>query len=272
MKKPEAHRRTQIQNRLKEMADYKEADWHNSQARQDDLKAIEAQLAQDFGDATHSSTNEDSDGNNSASDDERESGSLYCPACEKAFKTAKAYKNHENSKKHKEGVKLLKQHMTEEEFGALVLDQKDDEDDGQEDKGGSRKGKKSKRKQKKKDSSDESENEEIPKEEEPKIEETIDVKPVEEMKSGKGPSGQTASKPRLTSDHSDEASNETKPALCQTCQEEFPSRTKLFNHLKLTGHALLKEQPKAAAKKAGGKKERKFDKGKYFFIVPWIFD
>ncbi|EHB14085.1 DnaJ-like protein subfamily C member 21 [Heterocephalus glaber] len=40
---------------------------------------------------------------------------LYCPACDKSFKTEKAMKNHGRSKKQWEMVALLKQHLEEEE-------------------------------------------------------------------------------------------------------------------------------------------------------------
>lgn len=32
-----------------------------------------------------------------------------------------------------------------------------------------------------------------------------------------------------------------KPKTCETCNLEFDSRTKLFNHLEQTGHATIKE-------------------------------
>lgn len=40
--------------------------------------------------------------------------SLYCVACDKSFRSEKAFQNHERSKKHKENVDALKKHMREE--------------------------------------------------------------------------------------------------------------------------------------------------------------
>ncbi|KAK2717078.1 dnaJ homolog subfamily C member 21-like [Artemia franciscana] len=40
---------------------------------------------------------------------------LYCPACNKLFRTAKSFYNHENSKRHKENVKRLRLHLLEED-------------------------------------------------------------------------------------------------------------------------------------------------------------
>lgn len=41
--------------------------------------------------------------------------SLFCVACDKSFKNEKSKENHEKSKRHKENIALLKQHMMEEE-------------------------------------------------------------------------------------------------------------------------------------------------------------
>jgi DnaJ family protein A protein 5 len=48
--------------------------------------------------------------------------SLFCVACNKAFKNEKSFLNHEKSKKHRDNIDLLKKHMKEEDkkvlFGA----------------------------------------------------------------------------------------------------------------------------------------------------------
>jgi len=46
---------------------------------------------------------------------------LYCVACEKSFKNDKSLLNHQNSKKHRENVQLLKQHMEADELKLLGL-------------------------------------------------------------------------------------------------------------------------------------------------------
>ena len=47
--------------------------------------------------------------------------SLFCVACNKSFKSAKSFENHEKSKKHKDNVEILKKHMSEED-ASLFLD------------------------------------------------------------------------------------------------------------------------------------------------------
>merc|ERR1712042_298467 len=64
------------------------------------LKEIEANL-----DQTH--------GCEAADDDD----GFFCVACDKFFRSDKAFANHEKSKKHKENVQLLKELMLEEEEG-----------------------------------------------------------------------------------------------------------------------------------------------------------
>lgn len=62
--------------------------------------------------------------------------SLYCVACDKSFKSAKSFQNHEKSKKHKENIELLKKHMKEEDMNlffdksqTLNQDKNSDEND-----------------------------------------------------------------------------------------------------------------------------------------------
>ncbi|CAL4157172.1 unnamed protein product, partial [Meganyctiphanes norvegica] len=48
---------------------------------------------------------------------------------------------------------------------------------------------------------------------------------------------------------------EEKTSTCSVCKQEFPSRTRMFSHIKATGHAALKSDYSMAA--AGGKKGKK---------------
>ena len=49
-----------------------------------------------------------------------------------------------------------------------------------------------------------------------------------------------------------------KKAACNMCGADFPSKTKLFNHLQETGHSIKKEfVPKPAQKPTGNKKGKK---------------
>ena len=65
---------------------------------------------------------EESDGDDSEEYDE----SLFCVACDKSFKSAKSFENHEKSKKHKDNIELLKKHMKEEDMNLFFDKSKDD--------------------------------------------------------------------------------------------------------------------------------------------------
>ena len=49
------------------------------------------------------------------SEDDDFDDDLFCVACDKSFKSAKSYENHERSRKHKENVEILKNLMKEED-------------------------------------------------------------------------------------------------------------------------------------------------------------
>lgn len=76
-----------------------EAEWTKFHNVKKELEEIEKNLNEEFGDET----------------DEEDDDNLYCVACNKIFKTSKAFGNHESSKKHKENVQKLKMTMDEEE-------------------------------------------------------------------------------------------------------------------------------------------------------------
>lgn len=44
------------------------------------------------------------------------------------------------------------------------------------------------------------------------------------------------------------------PNVCLICMEEFPSKNKLFSHIKMTGHAALKTAPQTLSKKNKNKR------------------
>ncbi|XP_072019279.1 dnaJ homolog subfamily C member 21-like [Amphiura filiformis] len=77
---------------------------------EDDLKAVEEQLAEEFG-------RDSSSGSEIPSDEmeEEDFDDLFCIACNKAFKSEKAFSNHEKSKKHKENVAFIKEQLAAEE-------------------------------------------------------------------------------------------------------------------------------------------------------------
>ncbi|CAG2161523.1 unnamed protein product [Oppiella nova] len=104
-RKTELLRKQQIEARNKELENYCESEWTSMATLEDDLKEIEHHL--DKEDNNKRSKRAD---NNSGSDSDVEDN-LYCIACDKAFKSDKAFANHENSKKHKTNVAFLKQQL-----------------------------------------------------------------------------------------------------------------------------------------------------------------
>ncbi|CAG9813778.1 unnamed protein product [Phaedon cochleariae] len=98
-------KRLERQEELNKSKDQPE--WTKFDNVKSELKEIERTLAEQFGEEFSNSENE--------SDDEY-LNNLYCVACNKIFKTPKAFENHESSKKHKENVFSLKETMLEEEI------------------------------------------------------------------------------------------------------------------------------------------------------------
>lgn len=106
LKKAEAQRQIKLKERREEIANHQESEWSKFSNLEKELKDIETSLSQQFGDISESDQN-------SVEDDESEmymskQDALYCVACNKLFKTPKAFQNHENSKKHKDNTVALK--------------------------------------------------------------------------------------------------------------------------------------------------------------------
>ncbi|NWZ05338.1 DJC21 protein, partial [Agelaius phoeniceus] len=206
---------------------------------------------------------------------------LYCPACDKLLKTEKAMKNHEKSKKHREMVSLLRQQLEEEEGKFAVSSDDADgiqtkEEEETEDIPKQKLSKKQRKKQKTmksyEDSFDQSADEEtVEQKEVPNVvkdggstEELVndgqrcavsedtgitdDVSQENETKSEEKsstkPKGKKAKEAKKSAKVSSESStmNEV-PIHCVTCNCAFPSRNKLFEHLKVTGHARATPTP-----------------------------
>ncbi|KAM6034898.1 dnaJ homolog subfamily C member 21 isoform 2-T2 [Theristicus caerulescens] len=205
---------------------------------------------------------------------------LYCPACDKLLKTEKAMKNHEKSKKHREMVALLRQQLEEEEGKFPVsLDDANGihtkEEEETEDMPKQKLSKKQRKKQKTmmtyEDSFDKSADEEtVEQKEVPCVDKdsgsaeelvndgqrcavsedastTEDVGQVDEAKTeakSTKPKGKKAKDAKKSAKASSEhpTTNEV-PIHCVTCNCAFPSRNKLFEHLKATGHAKATQAP-----------------------------
>ncbi|KAK8767676.1 hypothetical protein V5799_005546 [Amblyomma americanum] len=129
-RKSEAKRVQKILEQKKAMENYEESEWCSMAQLELQLKDIEAQLDSQFGQENNaqSGTTAEQPAENGAesgsgdSDEDEDPDELYCVACDKCFKSDKAFANHEKSKKHKENVQFLKEAMQEEEeqFGSLV--------------------------------------------------------------------------------------------------------------------------------------------------------
>ncbi|KMR04955.1 dnaj-like subfamily c member 21-like protein [Lasius niger] len=90
-RKAEERRKAHLLERQKLLREHNESEWSKFSNIEAELKNIEANLTAEFG-----------------MDDKEDDNTLYCIACNKLFKTHKAFTNHENSKKHKENVSVLK--------------------------------------------------------------------------------------------------------------------------------------------------------------------
>ncbi|XP_010133606.1 PREDICTED: dnaJ homolog subfamily C member 21, partial [Buceros rhinoceros silvestris] len=203
---------------------------------------------------------------------------LYCPACDKLLKTEKAMKNHEKSKKHREMVALLRQQLEEEEgkFPLSLDDANGEEEEETEDTTKHKLSKKQRKKQKTmmtyEDLLDKSADEEpVEQKEMPGVhkdsgsaeelvndgqrcavsEDTSTTDDVgqenetkSEVKSSTKPKGKKAKDAKKSAKASSEhpTTNEV-PIHCVTCNCAFPSRNKLFEHLKATGHAKATQAP-----------------------------
>lgn len=97
-RKAEERRKAHLLDRQKLLRDHNESEWSKFSNIEAELKNIEANLTAEFGMDSKEATTENDN-------------ILYCIACNKIFKTHKAFTNHENSRKHKENVSMLK-HLT----------------------------------------------------------------------------------------------------------------------------------------------------------------
>ncbi|XP_024286619.1 dnaJ homolog subfamily C member 21 [Oncorhynchus tshawytscha] len=132
-KKVEELRRKQKLSQAKLAEDYKEQSWVAMSEMEKELQQMEAQYGKEFGDVSESE--EEDQGRGDEQKDETEEllddyyDDLYCPACDKSFKSDKAMKNHEKSKKHREMVVLLRQQLEEEDETLGLKDEDGEEED-----------------------------------------------------------------------------------------------------------------------------------------------
>ncbi|KAL4822620.1 hypothetical protein H8958_008884 [Nasalis larvatus] len=276
-RKAEEMRRQQKLKQAKLAEQYREQSWMTMANLEKELQEMEARYEKEFGDGSDESEmkeHELKDGEDGKNSDEAEDtelyDELYCPACDKSFKTEKAMKNHERSKKHREMVALLKQQLEEEEenFSRPQIDEYPLDDSSEEEMEDAPKQKLSKKEKKKKqkpvqnyddnfnvngtgegvklDPEDTNLNQDGTKELEDSPQENVSV--TEIIKPCDDPKSETKSVPKPKGKKTKDMKKPVKvPAepqamsdvliSCTTCHSEFPSRNKLFDHLKATGHA-----------------------------------
>ncbi|XP_014256239.1 dnaJ homolog subfamily C member 21 [Cimex lectularius] len=231
-KKANEMRKKQILEKNEKMKSYVESDWSKFTNVLDELEQIESQLT--------------------VEDEEEES--LYCTACNKLFKTTKAFHNHEKSKKHQENSKLLMQNgdEDEDENDDDLLDGEEDLDDisiSTEDEEIKTKKKKEK---KKKAFMPELDNSDVDLSLEEIERQRNEKKTVEPVKKPAKVKKKDKEKKKAKEENPEE---EVKKNLCVTCNEEFPSKNALFKHLKSSGHAVY--LPEATDNKKSSKSKKK---------------
>ncbi|KAK7896543.1 hypothetical protein WMY93_021868 [Mugilogobius chulae] len=271
-KKVEELRRKQKLDQAKLAEEYKEQSWAAMSELEKELQQIEAEYGEEFGDASESEEEEldlemqEKDADELDVDElALDEFDLYCLACDKSFKSDKAKMNHEKSKKHREMVALLRQQLEEEDDSLCKkLDEEDgeeieDEEEEDEDKPKQKLSKKQKRKKKLQKTTNSSPEVEVQPEttssscvqtpektEEPtESEEPREPAATEAKSSGKTKpkKGVLKDKARPTTTQNGEQNKEKEVNLCcGTCNSDFPTRNKLFDHLRVSGHATALSQ------------------------------
>ena len=277
VRKTEAMRRQQKLKQAKLAEQYREQSWMSVADLEKELREMEAQYEKQFGDGSSEDEAEElelRDGQDGKDSDKAEDAQLYdglyCPTCDKSFKTEKAVRNHEKSKKHREMAALLKQQLEEEEanFSGPQTGKNSLNVNSEEEMEEAPKQKLSKKQKKKKqkpaqncddnfnengtgeavkvDLEDTNLNENSAKELEDSLQENVGVTETVELCNDPKTEAKRVSKPK------GKKAEDTKKSVrvpaepqtmsdvlisCTTCHSEFPSQNKLFDHLKATGHA-----------------------------------
>ncbi|GFY75852.1 dnaJ homolog subfamily C member 21 [Trichonephila inaurata madagascariensis] len=283
-KKAEELRKQQILERNKLFESYKESEWLANPDVESQFNEIESAIDATFGNS--SSIDEDVEEVNDLD-------ALYCFACQKDFRSEKAFKNHENSKKHKENVILLKYLMQEEEKlqnneEVLVNDENPlvSESENEETSeaflvelvksSSSSKSKKKKKKNKnnlpetisnidiENDKEMCSKLEEIviddlPKQSQNTVEANSPNKSNTTCKKDKKLKVKKEKAPTTISSENNEEEVKEKPVItvCEKCKQDFKTRNKLFTHLKESGHAVYINENAQQNSSSGSKKRKK---------------
>ncbi|VDN12550.1 unnamed protein product [Dibothriocephalus latus] len=208
---------------------------------------------------------EDSDQEEEEEDEDEDDDALQCIACDKTFASLAAKRNHEASKKHKKQVAILRALLLEADANAdsavadeltaagITLEDSEPEPEAKPDVKLTKRAKKARRRQLRAADAEERTEEE------------------EEQANGAEPSLLPRSCFKINTTPFFNYACDGHPAksqptaapqeacVCKVCSEEFPSKNKLFAHIKESGHAVLKTvaptakaqmRPKKSAKKS----------------------
>lgn len=311
--KAKEKREQHLKERLRQVENFQETEWSAMTALEEDLLRLETELGDQFGDPTPQDVDDEED------DDYIDE--LFCVACNKAFKSERAFVNHEKSKKHKDNVAALQEDMRREDEDLVGVDP---ELCGEEDTSGvdpkicermeqeendleesqskqklskkqkkkkrqqnlmsqdvedltdvvngldltdepvkqSTKSKKERRKEKESRLKEQLEEENSAKEEKEESDNVLnknaDIDSTTERLSGNVQETASTKELVVNVDTSKRIGKNTQPdqeMKCNVCQEVFPTRNKLFTHIKELGHALRVEQPPVSSQ--GKKKKNK---------------
>ncbi|XP_040833391.1 dnaJ homolog subfamily C member 21 [Ochotona curzoniae] len=293
-RKAEEMRRQQKLRQAKLAEQYREQSWMTVADLQRELREMEAQYEKEFEDGSDDNEMKDHEQTDAQEGKEGEEAELfddlYCPACDKSFKTEKAMKNHEKSKKHREMVALLRQQLEEEEENfsgpqtdenALPANSEEETEDTPREKLSKKQKKKQQRPAQNYDSFDENGIEEGIKVD--LNDDNLNQDSAKELEDSSQENGSVVESAEPCSDPKNEPKSVAKPKgkktkdtkksvrvpaepqavsavlSCTTCHSEFPSRNKLFDHLKATGHA---RAPSSSSLNSGTSSRSKKEKRK----------
>ncbi|XP_007959530.1 dnaJ homolog subfamily C member 21 isoform X2 [Chlorocebus sabaeus] len=223
-RKAEEMRRQQKLKQAKLAEQYREQSWMTMANLEKELQEMEARYEKEFGDGSDENEMEEhelKDGEDGKNSDEAEDAELYddlyCPACDKSFKTEKALSKKQKKKKQKPAQNYDDNFNVNGTGEGVKLDPEDT-----------------------------NLNQDSTKELEDSPQENVSV--TEIIKPCDDPKSETKSVPKPKGKKTKDMKKPVKvPAepqamsdvliSCTTCHSEFPSRNKLFDHLKATGHA-----------------------------------
>lgn len=225
-----------------------QAEWTKFDNVKSELEEIEKHLAEQFGEELSNSELEDEEMEN---DD-----NLYCVACNKVFKTVKAFENHESSKKHREKVELLKVTMNEEESEDEIDNISPSLSELEEVEVAKPKVKKKNKKSKavlqtelsedekgidfslKQDTDDDFDFKSSLKSKKKSKKASVNTVDVKEDKINIEEVVEKSRKPKKDKKAKKDISEIDTNLICVTCSANFPSKNKLFDHLKKTNHGV----------------------------------